>query len=260
MDLIQNKYKNEIIDTKLNPENYDLTVFNEILGEEINNIFNQKLLYSNSHEDNFGGSEDEKILLTFGSKNLMEIINEDIDIYNLFKKGEDYKTKLNEKHEREKAEREKMKQEIVRDDEENKDEQINPDDEEGIEEVGVEKNEGNEEKGEENNENKIDNIKKISEDIKKYRPNAKLYIESIYPVNKSLNKEMVNQRTNEAIKSMNKKIEEYCKKEKISYINIYDELTDEDGNFDKKYTNDGLHPNDLGYAKITKLLLPYIYE
>ena len=113
---------------------------------------------------------------------------------------------------------------------------------------------------EEKLEDTVDNIKKISEDIKKYRPNAKLYIESIYPVNKSLNKEMVNQRTNEAIKSMNKKIEEYCKKEKISYINIYDELTDKDGNFDKKYTNDGLHPNDLGYAKITKLLLPYIYE
>ena len=113
---------------------------------------------------------------------------------------------------------------------------------------------------EEKLEDTVDNIKKISEDIKKYRPNAKLYIESIYPVNKSLNKEMVNQRTNEAIKSMNKKIDEYCKKEKISYINIYDELTDEDGNFDKKYTNDGLHPNDLGYAKITKLLLPYIYE
>ena len=113
---------------------------------------------------------------------------------------------------------------------------------------------------EEKLEDTVDNIKKISEDIKKYRPNAKLYIESIYPVNKSLNKEMVNQRTNEAIKSMNKKIDEYCKKEKISYINIYDELTDKDGNFDKKYTNDGLHPNDLGYAKITKLLLPYIYE
>ena len=158
MDLLNkiSTTKNENVKKLLGNDN-NLTVFNEILGEEINNIFNQKLLYSNSHEDNFGGSEDEKILLTFGSKNLMEIINEDIDIYNLFKKGEDYKTKLNEKHEREKAEREKMKQEIVRDDEENKDEQINPDDEEGIEEVGVEKNEGNEEKGEENNENKIDN-------------------------------------------------------------------------------------------------------
>ena len=40
---------------------------------------------------------------------------------------------------------------------------------------------------------------------------------------------------------------------------MYDELTDEDGNLNKKYTNDGLHPNSLGYAKITRVLLPYIY-
>ena len=40
---------------------------------------------------------------------------------------------------------------------------------------------------------------------------------------------------------------------------MYDELTDDDGNFDKKYTYDGLHPNTLGYAKITRILTPYIY-
>lgn len=112
----------------------------------------------------------------------------------------------------------------------------------------------------EKQEETVDNIKKISENIKKHRPNAKIYIESIYPVNRGLNKGMVNQRTNDAIKSMNKEIEKYCQKEKISYINMYDELTDNDGNFDKKYTNDGLHPSDIGYAKITKILLPYIYE
>ena len=112
----------------------------------------------------------------------------------------------------------------------------------------------------EKQEETVDNIKKISENIKKHRPNAKIYIESIYPVNRGLNKGMVNQRTNDAIKSMNKEIEKYCQKEKISYINMYDELTDNDGNFDKKYTTDGLHPSDIGYAKITKILLPYIYE
>lgn len=106
----------------------------------------------------------------------------------------------------------------------------------------------------------VDNIEKISEDIKKNRPNAKIYIESIYPVNKSLNSGMVNKRTNDAIKSMNKEIEDYCKKEKISYINMYDELTNDDGDFDEKYSDDGLHPSDVGYAKITRILLPYIYE
>ena len=38
------------------------------------------------------------------------------------------------------------------------------------------------------------------------------------------------------------------------------ELTDDDGNFSEDYTNDGIHPNALGYAKITRVLMPYIIE
>ena len=71
---------------------------------------------------------------------------------------------------------------------------------------------------------------------------------------------MVAERNNEVIQKINSNIEEYCKKEKITYINMYDELTDADGNFAEKYTYDGLHPSTLGFAKITKVLMPYIYE
>ena len=106
----------------------------------------------------------------------------------------------------------------------------------------------------------VDNIKKICNEIKKNRPKAKLYIESLYPIDENGDKNMIGDRTNEAIKNINKDLKEYCSSKKIRYIDMYDELTDEDGNFDDRYTNDGLHPNDLGYAKITKLLLPYIYE
>ena len=72
--------------------------------------------------------------------------------------------------------------------------------------------------------------------------------------------EMVSERTNEAIKQLNKKIKNYCKEENITYINMHDELLDSDGNFDSELTYDGLHPSSLGYAKITRILLPYIYE
>ena len=44
------------------------------------------------------------------------------------------------------------------------------------------------------------------------------------------------------------------------YIDLYNELTDDDGNFSKDYTDDGLHPNDLGYAKISQILLKEIYD
>ena len=143
---------------KLFENDNDFKVFNEVLGDQINNIFNQKLLLADNLGTNMGDGDDEKPLPTFGKLSFMEIVDEDTDIYNLYKKGGDYKTKLNEKLEREKAEREKMEQEIVGEEEENKDEQIedNEENEEGVEEAGVEKNEG-EEEGEENNENNNEN-------------------------------------------------------------------------------------------------------
>ena len=130
----------------------NLKVFNEVLGEEINRIYNQKLLLSDALGANLG-TEDEKPLQTFGKANFMEIVEEDIDIYKAYKEGKDYKSKLNEKLEREQKEREekeKLEQEIVGDDEENKDEQIQDENEEN--EEGVEGNVNEKEEGEEGDE------------------------------------------------------------------------------------------------------------
>ena len=135
-----------------------LKVFDEVLGEEINHIFNQKLLLTDTLGANLG-TEEEKPLPTFGKANFLEILEEDTNIYNIYKDGGDYKAKLEEKIEREKAEKEKAEkekadQEIVGEEEENKDEHIHQDDdeenEEGVEEIGVDR-EGDEE-GEKKNE------------------------------------------------------------------------------------------------------------
>ena len=146
-----NNSENENI-KKLFNENNDLKVFDEVLGEEINRIYNQKLLLSDNLGANFG-AEDEKPLQTFGKASFMEIIEEDISIYNTYKSGGDYKTQLNEKIEREKAEKEKMEQEIVGEEEENKDEHINDEEneenEEGVEKEGEEEGEEVNKEGEE---------------------------------------------------------------------------------------------------------------
>lgn len=117
-----------------------------------------------------------------------------------------------------------------------------------------------EDESDERVEETIKNIKKITKEIKINRKNIKIYIESIYPVNRNMKKEMVADRNNETIQKINKEVKIYCDKNNITYINMYDKLTDEDGNFNKKYTYDGLHPNTLGYAKITRVLTPYIFE
>lgn len=104
------------------------------------------------------------------------------------------------------------------------------------------------------------NIKEIVQEIHKHRKNTEIYIESIYPINKNLKKEMVANRDNDKIIETNKKIKDICKEKNLTYIDMYNELIDEDGNFSKKYTYDGLHPNTLGYARISQVLSQYIYK
>ncbi len=110
----------------------------------------------------------------------------------------------------------------------------------------------------------VKNIEKMIKRIKKHRPKCKIYVQSIYPVNKTENKKIdadkVNKRENKDIKEVNKKIKKLCKQYDITYINVHKHLLDEEGNLALKYTKDGLHLNDLGYLKVTKVLTPYVEE
>lgn len=110
----------------------------------------------------------------------------------------------------------------------------------------------------------VDNIKEIINLIRDKRKKTKIYVESIYPVNNTddekVDKEMVKSRSNDRIKKINKLIKEMCKKEKVTYIDIYDLLTDEDGNLKLDYTHEGLHINDNGYEVITNELMKYVEQ
>lgn len=101
-------------------------------------------------------------------------------------------------------------------------------------------------------------IEKIIENIKKNRKNTEIYVQSIYPVHTGM--WAVEDRTNEKIKETNKSLKEYCEDNDIEFINMFDELTDGNGDLDEKYTKDGLHPNDLCYARMSQVLLKYIYN
>ena len=104
------------------------------------------------------------------------------------------------------------------------------------------------------------NIEEIINKIYEKNSNTKIYLESIYPVNNSLNKEIVETRTNDNIKDLNNKIEKICNNNKCTYINMYDNLTDKNGNMKRIYTVDGLHLNKIGYKVITNKLIKYLDE
>ena len=110
----------------------------------------------------------------------------------------------------------------------------------------------------------INNIQKIVNGIKLKRKYTKIYIESIYPINRNTFNEKeyeFNENiTNDKIKEINKKLENLCKENDVEYIDVFSKLIDEEGNLKDIYTIEGLHLNDLGYFKITKVLEKYIYN
>lgn len=109
------------------------------------------------------------------------------------------------------------------------------------------------------NEEVAQNIIKIAEGVKKNRKKSKIYIISIYPVNNNL--PGANDRHIDEIKTINQKVKEYCAKtDGVEYIDAFSQLTNDEEMLDEEYTDDGLHPNGLGYAKLTEILMKYIYN
>lgn len=100
----------------------------------------------------------------------------------------------------------------------------------------------------------INNIEKIIDNIKENRKNAKIYVESIYPVNSKIRNNSKNDFTIE----VNKAIKKLCKEKNIVYINIHDLLIDNNGDLKKKYTTDGLHLSEDGYKVVTKEIKKYL--
>ena len=96
-------------------DNKNLEIFNKVLGEEVNDIFEQKLLLtendiqfnSNAQDD----AEEKKPNVYFGKKNFMELIEEDAQIFKIFLAGGDYEKALNDKKEKEKTEKEALEKE-----------------------------------------------------------------------------------------------------------------------------------------------------
>jgi lysophospholipase L1-like esterase len=110
----------------------------------------------------------------------------------------------------------------------------------------------------------LNNIQEIITGIKINRKYTKIYVESIYPINKDYMDEkgygFNEELDNDDIIEFNKKIEELCNKNNITYIDVYDSLLDEEGNLNKEYSKEGLHLNDVGYLKVSETLSEYIKE
>lgn len=108
----------------------------------------------------------------------------------------------------------------------------------------------------------INNIEKMFNDyesiiseIKTNLPETEIIIQSLHPTSMDLSS------MNGRIGAANKRIKEISDKYGCTYVDMNTPLTDSaTGQYSELYTDDGLHPNGVGYEKITEILLPVIKE
>ncbi len=111
----------------------------------------------------------------------------------------------------------------------------------------------------------VSNTKEIIKLIKENRPYSEIYLESIYPINKTDDDKISDsvkdiEFDNEKIIEVNNLLKDFAKDEKITYVDLYNKLVDDDGNLNISYTKDGLHISSEGYKFITKELMKYIKD
>ena len=94
-------------------------------------------------------------------------------------------------------------------------------------------------------------IIKIIDEIKMNRPDSKIYIETVLPINEGMGD--FHGITPEIIK-LNEKIKKYGKEKNIDVIDLYSKVVDKENYLKKEYTPDGVHLNEEGYEAITDII------
>lgn len=102
----------------------------------------------------------------------------------------------------------------------------------------------------------IQKYQEIIETIKSTQPGATIYVESILPVG---NLESIKATAGEAlnnnnIKTMNQRLLQMAKDEKVRYLDLNSYFTEKDGYLSLQYSSDGIHVNTEGANKWAEYL------
>lgn len=101
----------------------------------------------------------------------------------------------------------------------------------------------------------IENYTQIVQQIKSEAPNSQLYIQSVLPVNTRVKKTVFN---NQAIVSLNKSLQQIATQTGLTYLNIHQELLNQQGVLKAEYTADGVHINGAAYMVWKEIVNPYV--
>lgn len=100
----------------------------------------------------------------------------------------------------------------------------------------------------------IENIFAIVSKIKASSPKTKIFVQSILPVNETIEKFPQQFNNPDHILTINDQLSRYAERLRYTYIDLYGNFLDEQGKLKAAYTYDGLHLNAAGYQHWIKIL------
>lgn len=108
------------------------------------------------------------------------------------------------------------------------------------------------------NEKIMTGLKSMIYQIKAGSPETKIYVQSLLPINNSFKIYSRLEKKEKQIEKLNKELSKFCKKQEVTFINLYPHFLESKRTLNAKITMDGLHLNEEGYAIWVKQLEPYI--
>ena len=91
--------------------------------------------------------------------------------------------------------------------------------------------------------------RKVVLQLKQQLPTAKIYVQSVLPINDSLINRQYYKGTNLGIVNLNAALKEIVQELGLSFVNLHDVMLDEQKQLKTEYTYDGLHLSGKGYLQ-----------
>jgi lysophospholipase L1-like esterase len=105
----------------------------------------------------------------------------------------------------------------------------------------------------------LENICTIAQNIRKYSPKTKVFIQSILPVNPVYGLFQTHTNKTPEVLCINGQLKSWCEKEHFQFLDLFSQFKCADSNLlNPELTNDGLHLKGEGYLLWAKIIKPYL--
>ena len=105
----------------------------------------------------------------------------------------------------------------------------------------------------------IRNYRKILERVRRESPQTQIFVISVLPVNQRVTKGLAH--GNATIRVLNVRLRDLAGQfESVTFLDVFDALTDASGDLRKDLTTDGLHLNLDGYLVLGRLLESHVVD